>query len=119
MRSILVAFLLGIVGIAGAQSKPPAAPAAAPADVSVTPAAPPPYKLTELQMARLDAARQKVFRWEDRTQDALNEFSALCTQAQQENHWPPVNCGLNDLSITSVAPPPVAKPAAPAAPPKK
>jgi len=67
------------------------------------------FELTELQKARLDAARQKVWRWQDKMQEALTEFGAICAEAQKENKWPAVQCGLNDLAIT---PAPVSEPAA-------
>ena len=59
------------------------------------------YNLTELQKARLDAARQEIFRWQDKMNDALGRFSAICTGAQAENNWPAVQCSLTDLSVTA------------------
>jgi hypothetical protein len=67
--------------------------------------------LTELQKARLDAARQEVFRWQDKMQEALQKFAAICDEAKKENHWPEVQCGLNDLKVTAVPAPAPAKPA--------
>lgn len=64
-----------------------------------TPAAKPDLTLTELQKARLDAARQQVFRWQDKMQAALEQFSALCVEAQKENKWAPVTCSLADLTV--------------------
>jgi hypothetical protein len=61
--------------------------------------------LTELQKARLDAARQEVFRWQDKMQEAAQKFVAICNEAGKENHWPEVQCGLNDLKVTPVPPP--------------
>ena len=72
-------------------------------------------ELTELQKARLDAARQKVWRWQDKMQEALTEFGAICAEAQKENKWPAVQCGLNDLAITPA--PPVDQPSQPSAKP--
>jgi hypothetical protein len=69
------------------------------------------FELTELQKARLDAVRQKVWRWQDKMQEALSEFGAICAEAQKENKWPAVQCGLNDLAITP-APPPIEQPSA-------
>lgn len=62
------------------------------------------FNLTELQKARLDSARQKVWRWQDKMQEALQEFGAICSEAQKDNQWPAVQCNLNDLSV-AVAPP--------------
>ena len=76
-------------------------------------------ELTDLQKARLDTARQKVWRWQDKINDALQEFVAICDAAGKENRWPPaVQCDLNDLSVR-VAPPPPAAAAPPAATPPK
>jgi hypothetical protein len=72
----------------------------------------PNLELTELQKARLDAARQEVFRWQDKMQEAAQKFVAICNEAGKDNHWPAVQCGLNDLVVTPV---PIA-PAAPAKP---
>lgn len=80
------------------------------------PALPPPqYALTDLQRARLDAARQKVWRWQDKIQDALGEFSTLCAEAQKENKWASVSCNINDLSVQPQPPAAHAAPAPPAA----
>ena len=76
---------------------------------SPTPPAKPDLTLTDLQKARLDAARQQVFRWQDKMQAALDQFSALCVEAQKENKWAPVTCSLADLTI---APQPTPTPAA-------
>lgn len=64
-----------------------------------------PYKLTELQKARLDVARQKILRWQDRISEALAEYNQLCEDAQHENKWPEVRCNFDDLSVTSAAKP--------------
>jgi hypothetical protein len=72
---------------------------------------PQPFNLTELQKARLDAARQEMFRWQDKMSDALNKFSAICAEAQKENNWPAVQCSLTDLAVTAV---PVTVPLKPA-----
>lgn len=69
------------------------------------------YNLTELQKARLDAARQEVFRWQDKMSEALTKFGAICEEATKENKWPAVQCSLTDLTVTAVP--------APASPPVK
>jgi len=102
MRKILLnlfALLLIPHGVAFGQA--PASPA--------KPDPKPVLTLTELQQARLDAARQQVFRWQDKMQQALADFSALCVEAQKENKWEPVTCSLADLTI---APQPTPTPAA-------
>ena len=75
----------------------------------------PPYHLTELQNARLDAARQEIFRWQDKMNEALEKFSAICAAAQTENKWPAVQCSLTDLAVTPISPPQIP----PTAPEKK
>jgi hypothetical protein len=75
------------------------------------PSAAPQYVLTELQRARLDAARQKIWRWQDKLQESLGEFSSLCADAAKENKWPPVACNWDTLAV---APQPA--PAAPTPP---
>jgi hypothetical protein len=77
----------------------------APSSSSPTPPAKPDLTLTELQKARLDALRQQVFRWQDKMQAALEQFSAVCVEAQKENKWAPVTCSLADLSVAPQTPP--------------
>jgi hypothetical protein len=72
----------------------------------------PVFELTELQKAQLDAARQELFRWQDKMQQALDKFSALCTQAQKENHWPAVQCNPTDLAVRPMPAPVSAAPTA-------
>ena len=74
-------------------------------------AAAPQYVLTELQRARLDVARQKIWRWQDKLQEALGEFSGECAAAAKENKWPLMNCNWDTLAVTPQPPPPVAVPA--------
>jgi hypothetical protein len=93
-----------------------AAQAAEPKLTELKPPAPA-YELNDLQKARLDVARQKVFRWQDKVQEALGEFSAVCIQAQKENHWPAVQCSLNDLTVERQPTAPAPQPPAP--PPQK
>jgi hypothetical protein len=105
MRKILLnlfALLLIPPGVAFGQ---------APSSSPTPPPAKPDLTLTELQKARLDAARQQVFRWQDKMQAALEQFSALCVEAQKENKWAPVTCSLADLSVAP-QPPPTPTPAA-------
>jgi hypothetical protein len=84
---------------------------------SAKPAEPAPYTLTDLQKARLDAARQKIWRWQDKLQEALSEFGGLCADAAKENKWPPVTCNWDTLAVTpQPAPPSTAPPALPAQP---
>lgn len=94
------------------QKAPPAAPPAKP------PEAPVELKLTALQRANLATVQQEVFRWQDRVNLALEKFSILCRNAQEENNWPPVNCNLQDLSVAAQPQPPVkADPGIPIPPP--
>ena len=109
MRKIILnlfALLLIPPGVAFGQAPAP----------SPTPPAKPDLTLTELQKARLDALRQQVFRWQDKMQAALEQFSALCVEAQKENKWAPVTCSLADLSVapqpTPTPPQIIASPAA-------
>lgn len=114
MRS-LIPFVLAVTAFGFAQmspNEPKPIPQAKNAPV-------PEYNLTELQKARLDSARQKVWRWQDKMQEALNEFGALCMEAQKQNRWPPVQCGLNDLAITPAPPPIITPPMDKSAEPKK
>lgn len=79
----------------------------------------PPFNLTELQAAHMDATRQEIFRWQDKMQAALEKFSAECAAAAKENHWPAVECSFTDLTVraqtqpSAVSPQPSAKPLAP------
>lgn len=115
----LLALLLLPPGVAVAQ-KPAASPkpsvsTAQPNQLSVDdlglghltgePVAKPPFNLTELQKARMDAARQEVFRWQDKMTEAVQRFSAICAEAQKENKWPAVQCSLTDLTVEAVPPP--------------
>jgi hypothetical protein len=77
------------------------------------------FNLTELQKARLDAARQEVFRWQDKTNEALIKFGAICEEATKENKWPAVQCSLTDLTVTAVPAPAPVITAVPASPPVK
>lgn len=106
MRKLILLNLLALLLLphsVAAEQKP------APPEVAKPPAG---YNLTELQKARMDAARQEIFRWQDKMNEALNRFSALCTEAQKENQWPAVQCSLTDLAVTPApAPTPPLKPA--------
>ena len=110
----LFALLLLPPGVAIGQAKT-VKPANDPASVTSTkptlssplpPQKGPPFNLTELQKAHLDASRQEVFRWQDKMNEALQRFSLICTAAQIENDWPAVQCSLTDLAVTAQPPPP-------------
>ena len=47
-------------------------------------ATPPDFTLTELQHAKLDAARRNIWHWQDNLNRSLNEFGALCQEAGKE-----------------------------------
>jgi hypothetical protein len=88
-----------------ANAKAPAPPA--PVSAKVAPAQV--FELTPLQAARLDAERERFFRWSDKMQESLHNMVAICDAAEKENKWPPVQCSVEDLTVTLK---PVAAPAA-------
>lgn len=107
MRKLILLNLLALLllphGLAAGQKPAP------PPEAAKLPAG---YNLTELQKARMDAVRQEIFRWQDKMNEALGRFSALCSEAIKENNWPAVQCSLTDLTVTPApAPMPPLKPA--------
>jgi hypothetical protein len=69
-------------------------------------ATPPDFTLTELQHAKLDAARRDIWHWQDNLNRSLNEFGALCQEAGKENKWPPITCNWDTLLVTPQPKPP-------------
>jgi hypothetical protein len=108
--------IIAVVAMCAAQSPLPQAKAAPEAAAKVATVAPAEFNLTDLQAARLDAARQKILHWLDKTNDAFSEFTGLCAAVQVENKWPPVSCNYNDLTVTVKAPPLTAAAPPPQAP---
>ena len=66
----------------------------------------PDFTLTELQKAKLDAARRDIWHWQDNLNRSLQEFGGLCQEAAKENKWPPVTCNWDTLLVTAQPTPP-------------
>jgi hypothetical protein len=99
MKTTLVCFLLAVLpsGAAWAQSTKPSSPPA-PARIAA-------YQLTPEQAERLTVARQNILAEEKRLNRAFHVFLLGCKAAARENHWPPVQCDFNDLSVKPASQP--------------
>src|SRR2546423_3644309 len=84
-----------------------ATPAKPPSGIQLI-APPASFTLTELQTTRLQRDKERAERWQDKVNEALQQFSADCALAEKENSWPAIQCNYQDLTALP-APAPTAQ----------